>query len=370
MFAQGAKSSIMSCREAIFTFIRWAKGDDSHLNLSTISGSELRRTGLYGHCECASPTTSMNPRLPSTNLNFESECEQLSLKGRSNIDAMEHLPTHLYPKRADSPIFPKPGTTGGSHVPDTPQLLKCKEDVCRIGDLKEICSKPKSRMTTAQIDVCKMCHPRDEARLHSYCSVREQREHRAFWVVAAMLGALTLAVGVAVVFNDCCRKRKRRGPAGGTATRREGEPGIYWRRIFGSIRCPIRIRRKPKAPREPLELELADVKDGMFTRTFCNSDGNSLIEYDKELGIKKVEKALIKTSTSGYYSEKTTVGCVPVMPRARASSPSLHQISIQSFIRSTRGSEASGVAVRESASNSPDPFSDDLWKAKYRAQGL
>ncbi|WEW55770.1 hypothetical protein PRK78_001203 [Emydomyces testavorans] len=321
------RSSIRSCREAIFTFLRWAKGDSAYLNLSTVNQAQLRKNGLDGQCDCASSHNSIDPHPTASNTTCEFEDSGWNWTSRRIIDIMEHPPVLSHTPSKRSSKVPKADTAETLDMPHTPQLLACEENVCRIGDLSRICTKPKSRMTTGEIDVCKMCYPRDEKRLQAYCVVREQREHRAFYVAAGMLASFSIVLAGLILYRDCLEKRAAKSFDNAREGERETDQASQASRSIAMQNWVSQMFRyfkshvKMSGDVEKFQPNTAAAdKEGMFARGLNEEDDGSSIKSELYSAptVRRIEKKTVtRVRRTGAPEDGVAVGTVPIMPRAR-----------------------------------------------------
>ncbi|QVM12055.1 hypothetical protein D8B26_006691 [Coccidioides posadasii str. Silveira] len=304
-------SSIRSCREAIFTFLKWTKGDNPYLNLSSVSRAQLIKSALDGDCGCA--------YLPSSQLTFSSL--RHGHAKRNNIDGMDDPPAHGHTQFKGSSKIPRANPLEIPDVPTPSHLQACEEKMCRIGDLDKICTQPKYRMTMAEIGVCKMCYPKNEEQLRLYCIVREKRERRAFFVASAMVAIFAIGVAGVIVFNDCVQKRARE------ASSNMGEGRIYplrccglWdflKRPWASRVCGYFKRGRETTGVEGSTFNRTTVtEEAVLAKTF--EDGNSTnADHSNGYELETIDpRALNIFQRVGTYGNWAIESTIPAVPQA------------------------------------------------------
>ncbi|OAX82550.1 hypothetical protein ACJ72_03093 [Emergomyces africanus] len=147
-------SKLRSCREAIFSLMRWFESQRK---------------------EILAPTEK-NPYLP--NSASQEESSRTSIKTRASIATAE------------------------------PQI--CEVNICRPFELPNACSEAtKMKMTKEKRKRCNMCKPRNEALIRKYCTKQRQREKNILYLI---VGILATICGAAIILTFIRKaKGKTRG---------------------------------------------------------------------------------------------------------------------------------------------------------------
>ncbi|EFR01576.1 hypothetical protein MGYG_04579 [Nannizzia gypsea CBS 118893] len=177
---QVSGSKMRSCRQAIFTLIRWYRQ-------STRSNSK--------------PVASQNERRDDD----EDQKSRFNLvKPGDNRDPRQ---TGRLQATVTGKIRPAQTAT---------RPLSCRELACPSGDLAATCeTRPGMRLTPTLAQMCRMCFPRrDERLIGEYCADKSKREWNIFYILFAILISISLAGFTLAILRRLREKAQRSRNAG------------------------------------------------------------------------------------------------------------------------------------------------------------
>ncbi|PGH17186.1 hypothetical protein AJ79_01324 [Helicocarpus griseus UAMH5409] len=199
-------SKVRSCREAIFSIVRWVKAQRE---------------------EILKPRERYAPIWSSS------------------------LPDHPYKEALDKwkGTFRKRGWI--------PEASRCEATVCRVKDLHFICSSSR-RKSPENMKLCRMCYPPNDDLINMHCAKQDQRLRNVLYLLLGFLVAI--GGGAAIVF--CVRKAKERRQRPRPFPQQVGNRGGIGRRFIEAIRKSRRL-----TPVQDLERSPGGGSNGVFLRT-------------------------------------------------------------------------------------------------------
>ncbi|KAI5300805.1 hypothetical protein KEM55_004836 [Ascosphaera atra] len=154
---------------------------------------------------------------------FSSQPDSTSPTRTSTWKKLIHLTT-----RAGETKRPKP-VTNNDQLPKAATI--CLRTACEGRQLRAHCKQPSIIGNPDFAKLCKICFPRNEAKLRAYCVGKVRRDKGAFILLAVLLIVLVVVLAAIILVKDTVRRKwerqarrnKYRGKGGGGVEDLEGE---------------------------------------------------------------------------------------------------------------------------------------------------
>lgn len=160
-----AGSKLRSCREAIFSLLRWLDTQQKEVN----APPENPYASKY-----VLPGSARDAEMHSREADIEKRAAAVDAQGQS-----------------------------------------CEVTVCRPFDVPHACSNSR-QMTTEDKKMCSMCNPRSEELIGKHCAKQRQRQQNVLFLLLGMLATIP-AIAIILVFLRKAKGRSRRGLRTGPA---------------------------------------------------------------------------------------------------------------------------------------------------------
>ncbi|ODH13818.1 hypothetical protein ACO22_06878, partial [Paracoccidioides brasiliensis] len=195
-----SRSKLRSCREAIFSLIRWFETQRKDIRLSHEKHAYSPNSNLEGGSAAGTPDNGVGPRNKRAAIGI-SEQQQL-----------------------------------------------CEANVCRSVKSSQACTKA-GNMTREEIKLCNMCRPRNEELIRKHCAKQHQPQQNILYILLALLAALSGAAGVFVLIRKAKGQRHELGP--GPCPSFNSHPGILGQGIITGIQRSRSLLGMPDVEKNP-----------------------------------------------------------------------------------------------------------------------
>lgn len=310
-------SKFRSCRQALFTFLRWAKGQRKQWSDVGLSVPEREEAAI------------MKRGWREDTLDTQQEHAARSGDGNSELD----LPPGAY----KSKLHPH-GVQPRAATDKSPRMSKCQESACKVADLSTLCTHKKEILKPGIGHTCNMCFPeRNDNLILEHCKAREKKERQVFYILCAMLITIGGVAGVLMYFHK--ERQKLRHRTDSVSANEEGRSAPMAFRLVNNptlgvkLKKPAeeswasiiatRVRRKksltPDVERQPSPTKFRNKSLG--THALLQTPARSITspklsrQYSRTASIEGIDGArIIPTGRTTSLQMDMT----PMMPRARS----------------------------------------------------
>ncbi|EEH39394.2 hypothetical protein PAAG_08663 [Paracoccidioides lutzii Pb01] len=195
-----SRSKLRSCREAIFSIIRWFETQRKDIRISHGKNPYSPNSNLEDGSPAGTPDNGVGPRNKRAAIGI-SEQQQL-----------------------------------------------CEANVCRSVKSSQACAKARS-MTREEIKLCSMCRPRNEGLIRKHCAKQHQPQQNVLYILLALLAALSGAAGVFVLIRKAKGQRSELRP--GPCPSFNSQQGILRQGVITGIQRSRSLIGMPDVEKNP-----------------------------------------------------------------------------------------------------------------------